>query len=52
MTIITILSKMELSGSVVNERYKVDKKIQSGYYGTTWLAVDKLRNQEVCLKVH
>ena len=42
----------ELSGCLVNGRYSVDKKIQSGYYGTTWLAQDKQRlNQDVCLKV-
>ena len=42
---------VELSGSVVNGRYGVEKKIQSGYFGTTWLAVDKLNNTQVCLKV-
>lgn len=41
----------ELSGCLVNGRYSVDKKIQSGYYGTTWLAIDKLQTREVCLKV-
>lgn len=44
---------VELSGSLVNGRYSVDKKIQSGFYGTTWLALDKATNNtEVCLKVH
>lgn len=44
---------IELSGCLVNNRYSVDKKIQSGYYGTTWLALDKLPNKakEICLKV-
>ena len=41
----------DLSGCLVNNRYSVDKKIQSGYYGTTWLAIDKLKSMEVCLKV-
>ena len=43
----------ELSGCLVNGRYSVDKKIQSGFYGTTWLAIDKLQSsgKEVCLKV-
>ena len=42
---------VELSGCLVHGRYNVDKKIQSGYYGTTWLAIDKLKGTEVCLKV-
>lgn len=42
---------VELSGSLVGGRYSVDKKIQSGFYGTTWLALDKLLSKEVCLKV-
>lgn len=42
---------VELSGCLVNSRYSVDKKIQSGFYGTTWVALDKLQSKEVCLKV-
>ncbi len=43
---------VELSGCLLNGRYNVDKKIQSGYYGTTWLAIDKQQqSKEVCLKV-
>ena len=42
---------VELSGSLVNNRYKVEKKIQSGFYGTTWLAVDQVNQSDVCLKV-
>lgn len=42
---------VELSGCLLNGRYNVDKKIQSGYYGTTWLAIDKQQqSKEVCLK--
>jgi hypothetical protein len=41
----------ELSGCLVNSRYSVDKKIQSGFYGTTWVAQDKVLNKDVCLKV-
>lgn len=40
----------ELSGCLVNGRYSVDKKIQSGYYGTTWVAMDKQQSKDVCLK--
>ena len=43
---------VELSGSLVNNRYKVEKKIQSGFYGTTWLAVDQVSQSDVCLKVN
>ena len=42
---------MELEGTTVNGRYEVVRRLQSGYYGTTWLATDKANGQEVCLKV-
>ena len=42
---------MELEGWRVAARYDVTKKLQSGYYGTTWLARDQAVDEDVCLKV-
>lgn len=43
---------VDIKGATVDKRYYVDKKIQTGFYGATWLSKD-LRNgsAEVCLKV-
>lgn len=43
---------MDLEGATVNGRYKVVKRLQSGFYGVTWLAQDRAHSREVCLKVH
>ena len=43
--------ELELEGTTINGRYEVVQKLQSGYYGTTWLAADKANGQDVCLKV-
>ncbi|XP_064393734.1 uncharacterized protein LOC135341165 [Halichondria panicea] len=42
---------VDIKGATVDKRYYVDKKIQTGFYGATWLSKD-LRNgsAEVCLK--
>ena len=42
---------MELVGHTVAERYEVIEKLQSGYFGQTWLAVNKDSESYVCLKV-
>ena len=42
---------MELVGTLVGERFQVLNKLQSGYYGQTWLAVNRESNNTVCLKV-
>ena len=42
---------MELEGHVLGSRYKVQRKIQSGYFGTTWTARDLTTRGTVCVKV-
>ena len=42
---------VDLCGCLVNGRYSVDCKIQSGYFGTTWKALDQQTKTDVCLKV-
>lgn len=44
--------EMELAGLRVAARYDVVKRLQSGYYGTAWLARDQGQEpeEEVCLK--
>ncbi|CAI8032069.1 Cell division protein kinase 2 homolog CRK1 [Geodia barretti] len=41
---------MELEGHVLGSRYKVQRKIQSGYFGTTWTARDLTTRGTVCVK--
>lgn len=42
---------MDIQGATVDGRYRVDRKIQSGYYGSTWLAKDVEKSVDVCIKV-
>ncbi len=41
---------MELQGTTVKGQYEVAKRLQSGFYGVTWLAKDTVHSREVCLK--
>ena len=42
---------MDIQGATVDGRYAVESKIQSGYYGSTWLAKDVKKSMDVCIKV-
>lgn len=44
-------SGMDLEGLTVNGRYEVSRKLQAGFFGTTWLATDNRTRENVCLKV-
>lgn len=46
-----IIVKMDLEGCLVGGRYEVRRRLQSGYFGVTWLAEDRTVGVEVCLKV-
>lgn len=44
---------VDLEGATIDGKYYVDSKIQSGYYGATWLSKDlKNGSADVCLKVN
>ena len=41
-----------LEGYIIDDRYTVCKRLQSGFYGATWLATDARNDyKDVCLKV-
>lgn len=42
---------MDLEGCLVGGVYEVKRRLQSGYFGVTWLAENKTTNRDVCLKV-
>ena len=42
---------MDLEGHRIGGRYDVSRRLQSGYFGVTWLALDRNTNTEVCVKV-
>ena len=43
---------LDIEGAIVDGRYHVEAKIQSGFYGATWLSKDlKKKSTKVCLKV-
>ena len=42
---------MNLEGHIVDGRYEVKKRLQSGFYGVTWLCTDRQTLADVCLKV-
>ncbi len=42
---------MELVGNTVADRFEIVEKLQSGYFGQTWLAVNRESQGYVCLKV-
>ncbi|XP_019864502.1 PREDICTED: uncharacterized protein LOC100641450 isoform X1 [Amphimedon queenslandica] len=41
---------MDLEGCLVGGVYEVKRRLQSGYFGVTWLAENKTTNRDVCLK--
>lgn len=42
---------LKLDGAIIDKRYSVVKKIQSGAFGSTWLAKDCDQSKNVCIKV-
>lgn len=49
----TMATTQALEGYIVDDRYTVCKRLQSGFYGATWLATDARNDyQDVCLKVY
>ena len=50
--IIIMTTTQSLEGYIIDDRYTVCKRLQSGFYGATWLATDaKDDHKDVCLKV-
>ena len=42
----------ELIGHLLSSRYEVQRRLQSGFFGTTWMARDRNMNHTVCVKVY
>jgi serine/threonine protein kinase len=41
---------MDLEGHLLSSRYEVKRKLQSGFFGTTWKAQDRKMKRTVCVK--
>ena len=44
-------TRIDLAGCVLDSKYEVVKRLQSGFFGTTWLAKDLGNQIDVCVKV-
>lgn len=42
---------MDLEGHLIGGQYDVKRRLQSGYFGVTWLALNRATNTDVCIKV-